>query len=352
VYWIAIRGQCESNHFVRNVADENQIGLQHGQAASEEVRGSIAFYENFFRNQSKLSWPEVLEVAKKFGPNLQSKWPDMVEEMHGIAAGAGVEFNDILALNVRTEIAYGMYSDGCTAFAWKTKDTTFLAQNWDWSHEQHQNIIQVEITQPGKPKISMMTEGGIVGKIGLNSSGVGVTLNAIRALGVSYEKMPVHLALRTVLNSNSGAEAADALRNSGVAAAAHIQIADKNTGVVGFECTAVDIFEMPMNSNGVCTHSNHLVEGHKIQDKTFLADSPMRLSRIGELIEATENPTMETLAGLLKDEQNYPTAINRAQTEKSSIETLFSIVMDLTKRTAIVKMGRPTEGGETFELTA
>ena len=317
------------------------------------MKGSIEFYENFFRKQSKLSWPEVLEVAKEFQPNLQSKWPEMVQEMQGIADGAGVDFNDILALNVRTEIAYGMYSDGCTAFAWKTKDSSFLAQNWDWSHEQHQNIIRADIAQPGKPKISMMTEGGIVGKIGLNSAGVGVTLNAIRALGVSYEKMPVHLALRTVLNSNNGTEAANALRKSGVAAAAHIQIADKDTGAVGFECTSADIVELPMDSNGICTHSNHLIKEHEVPDKTFLPDSPIRLDRIRELIKATtEKPTMDSLAGLLKDEQNYPTAINRAQTEKSSIETLFSIVMELTEGQAIVKMGRPTESGEMLELRA
>lgn len=272
--------------------------------------------------------------------------------MRGIADGAGVDFNDILALNVRTEIAYGMYSDGCTAFAWKTNDSSFLAQNWDWSHEQHQNIIQADISQLGKPKISMMTEGGIVGKIGLNSAGVGVTLNAIRALGVSFEKMPVHLALRTVLNSNTAEEAANALRSAGVAAAAHIQIADTNTGTVGFECTSADIVELAMDSNGVCTHSNHLIREHKIKDKTFLPDSPLRLERIGELIKATANPTLESLMELLKDEQNYPTAINRAQTEKSSIETLFSVVMDLSKGFAVVKMGRPTENGETLELRA
>ena len=299
-----------------------------------------------------MSWPEVLEVAKKFQPSLQSNWPELVQEMKGIADGSGVDYDSILALNVRTEIAYGMYSDGCTAFAWKTNDSTFLAQNWDWSAEQKENIIRADIAQPGKPKISMMTEGGIVGKIGLNSAGVGVTLNAIRALGVSYDKLPVHLALRTVLNSNSRVEAEDALRNPGVAAAAHIQIADKETGAVGFECTADDIVELPMDSSGVCTHSNHLIKQHKVQDKLFLTDSPLRLERIGELIKATDKPTLDSLAGLLKDEQNFPTAINRSQTEKSSIETLFSIVMDLTRGEALVKMGRPTEGGEVLQLKA
>ena len=119
----------------------------------------------------------------------------------GIAEGAGVDYASILALNVRTEIAYGMAKDvdGCTAFAWKTKEASFLAQNWDWRYEQRDNIIKIRIEQTGFPTIHMMSEGGIIGKIGLNSSSVGVTLNAISALGVDYNKLPVHLALRTVL---------------------------------------------------------------------------------------------------------------------------------------------------------
>jgi hypothetical protein len=60
--------------------------------------------------------------------------------MKGIAEGAGVKYEDILALNVRTEIAFGSFvSDGCTALSWldKTKgegkgQKSYLGQNWDW----------------------------------------------------------------------------------------------------------------------------------------------------------------------------------------------------------------------------
>lgn len=51
----------------------------------------------------------------------------------GIAQGAGVDVKSVLALNVRTEIAYGMFDDGCTAFSWRNPSASFLAQNWDVS---------------------------------------------------------------------------------------------------------------------------------------------------------------------------------------------------------------------------
>jgi len=83
--------------------------------------------------ETKLSWPEACQIALQFVPMLTASWPGYVEEMKGIAVGADVDFESILALNVRTEIAFGMVSDGCTAFCWKTKEASFLAQNWDVS---------------------------------------------------------------------------------------------------------------------------------------------------------------------------------------------------------------------------
>ena len=224
----------------------------------------------------------------------------------------------------------------------------------DWNFEQTPNIICLSIEQFSKPKIHMMSEGGIIGKIGLNSAAVGVTLNAIQAPGVAYDKLPCHLALRTVLNSTSKDEAAAALRKAGVAAACHITIADASTGGIGFECTALDIVEMPMETEGTlrgtCTHSNHLVKKHKVEGTLFLNDSPFRLDRIQHLMRDIGKPSMQEISEMLKDEKNYPTSINRAVGEKSTSQSLFSIVMDLKQGFARVKMGRPTEDGEVFEL--
>ena len=327
-----------------------EVGQQHGSQARDEVLGSIEFYKDFFMKRIKIDWTKAEEVATEFLPFLKSNYAEYVEEMQGVADGAGVKLNDVVLLNVRTEIAYGMMSDGCTAFAWKSPEGSFIAQNWDWSAEQIPNIIKMRIEQEGKPVIEMMTEGGILGKIGMNSAGVGVTLNAIQAKGLSYKKLPCHLALRTVLNSGSRKEAEEKVRNPGVASACHIQIADKDTGAVGFECTSEDIVELQMDSKGITTHSNHLIKPHKVGGKIFLTDSPDRLERIGELIGQVQKPSIETLAALLKDENKFPCAINRQQTEKSTIQTLFSIVMNLTEGYAKVKMGRPTEDGEELEL--
>ncbi|KAK5093949.1 hypothetical protein LTR70_004475 [Exophiala xenobiotica] len=328
-----------------------QIGQQHGQQAAAHINGSIAFYEDFFKRNTSKSWSEVQEIAKQFLPYLEKSWPAYLEEMRGIADGAKVEYETILALNVRTEIGFGLLNDGCTAFAWKTKSGSFIAQNWDWEGQQKGNIVVAKIAQEGKPTIHMMTEGGIIGKIGMNSAGVGVTLNAIRAKGISFDKLPCHLALRTALESTSLQDARVKLNKAGVGSACHIQVADVETGNIGFECTASDQVELEMQ-NGINTHSNHLTVSHSgIEDKLMLKDSPFRLDRVRELLAGLgPEPTIDQLKDVLKDDKNSPCAINRSPTEKSTIQTLFSIVMDLQKGYASVKMGKPTETGEEVEL--
>lgn len=259
-------------------------------------------------------------------------------------------------MNVRTEIAYGMARDGCTAVFLKTDTSSLLAQNWDWQEEQKENLINLNITQEGKPPISMITEAGIIGKIGLNSRGVGVCLNAIRAQGVTMQRLPCHLALRTCLESTSLEEAVVALEKAGVASACHILVADAESAV-GLECSHLDIIGLTMKQ-GTLTHTNHYIEPHPgVEDLMALKDSPIRLKRIDQLMrEQTERPLgtatlgMEDVRSMLSDEENFPTAICRSKSDDNSIATLFNIVMDLKNRRAEVVAAKPSSVADILYL--
>ena len=135
-----------------------------------------------------------------------------------------------MALNIRTEINYGLFSDGCTALAWHTQDKAFLAQNWDWETPQRENLVLLHIKKDGGPRIAMVTEAGIVGKIGFNEHGVGVCLNAIKMKGMDVARVPCHLGLRLVLESRSREEAVATLEKTGVASSCHMLVADAAGG--------------------------------------------------------------------------------------------------------------------------
>lgn len=70
-------------------------------------------------------------MARSFDLEIRAKWPRYYEELQGIADGSKRDILDIVAINVRTEIAFGLMTDGCTSLFWDTPGNVFLGQNWD-----------------------------------------------------------------------------------------------------------------------------------------------------------------------------------------------------------------------------
>lgn len=198
----------------------------------------------------------------------------------------------------------------------------------------------------------MATEAGLIGKIGLNSAGVGVCLNAIKMKGMDPTRLPCHLGLRMVLDSTSREEAVQRLEKDGVASACHMLIADE-TGGVGLEWSSVEVQKCTMNSSNQVFHSNHYLLKHPSvgQDTNWLEDSPYRVTRIEELAKRIQgSPTKDKIFEIFKDESNYPGAICRAQKGNSRSASLFNIVMDLKAKRANVTLGRPIDPDDFVEL--
>jgi isopenicillin-N N-acyltransferase-like protein len=337
--------------FVECKGTPYEIGFQHGQAAKVQIDRCVAFYTKLFLKNCKIEWPQVLQHASKFEQQAKSKWPAYHEEIQGIADGAGKQLLDIIAINVRTEINFGLFSDGCTALSWQTEKRSWLGQNWDWMTEQKQNLIITKITQANKPTIVQVTEAGIIGKIGFNSAGVGTLFNAIRVHGADSTRLPAHFGLRMALESTSVADAVQRLEGCGMASSAHILLGDPSTSL-GLEFTKSTFAHCEPDAAGRVVHANHLLKKHPGEtDTVWLKDSltrvPTMTSNAGSL---DTEPSWESVSKLFEDEQNSPGSICRTETKETGSATLFNIVMDLKSKKAIVRLGRPTEVEETVEL--
>ncbi|KAL4783277.1 acyl-coenzyme A:6-aminopenicillanic acid acyl-transferase-domain-containing protein [Aspergillus varians] len=322
-----------------------EIGHTHGSQAAEEIERAIAFYAKMFAKHSKLDWTQVQGLARDFDSWIQEKWSKYYQELQGIADGAKRKLIDIMALNVRTEIVFGQFSDGCTSLYSQVEGNAFQGQNWDWDEEQAPNLIQVKIIQPNLPSIQMITEAGIIGKIGLNSKGVGVCFNAIRAKGMDKTRLPVHLGLRIALESSSTLEAVEKIEKAGMASSAHILIGDA-TGAIGLEFTSSTFARVPVHEMGFLVHTNHMLLPHEnIIEPAWLKDSPVRVQTMGENVcKLGGSLNWEAFKRLFQDETYFPCSINRAAEGMSDLATLFNIVMDLKGKRAEVTMGRLRDG--------
>lgn len=190
----------------------------------------------------------------------------------------------------------------------------------------------------------------------MNSAGVGVLLNAIRAKGMDSTRLPCHLGLRMVLESWTREEAITKLEKHGIASSCHMLIADPSGGV-GVEWSYIDVQKLSMNAAGQVFHSNHYLVPHPgVIDTVWLEDSKYRVKRIEELCKRLGNsPSIDSVQAIFKDESNYPESICRDTPAHNGgnghSATLFNIVMDLEARAAKVILGRPTAPEEFIELS-
>ena len=210
--------------------------------------------------------------------------------------------------------------------------------------DQASNLVQLTIVQKDLPSIHMITEAGIIGKIGFNSEGVGVCFNAIRAKGIDKNHIPVHLGLRLALESPSAETAVKSLEEVGMATSAHILIGDA-TSAIGLEFTSTTFARIPVNDNGFVVHSNHMRLHHpNICEPKWLEDSPLRIETMEKNIQQTKKLSWESFSELFEDETNYPCSISRVAEGASDIATLFNITMELKSKRAVLREGRPVRG--------
>lgn len=197
--------------------------------------------------------------------------------MQGVADGAGVDFADVLTLHARSEIALTSTPDGCTSFALKSGNGIWIGQNWDWKSKQIGALLDIQIEQKDKPSMRMITEGGIIGKIGMNSMGIGVCLNALLT-STWQPKVPIHLGLRAILDANSFEEVTEVIGTE-MASPAHFLIASRNGRMTGMEVSPIHTANI---EPGMVLHTNHICNP-QLQEAVVdfpIIDSLPRLKRI------------------------------------------------------------------------
>ena len=331
-------------------------GRQHGQQAADLIQFNLEGYWQLFKRDAGLDRAAALNQARQYVEPIKGYAPHLLNEMRGIAEGAGVSLDEVLALNCRTEIlslgAIPLHQE-CTALFVAPEATgdghTIVAQNWDWSDVLRGGTVLLRIEQPGRPTVLTLTEAGMVGKIGLNSAGVGVCTNFLRhdrrRVGA-----PFHVILREALNAPRLGLAVAAVYRELRADSCNYLLAHAEGEAVDLEATPSDVgFLHP--EDGLLAHTNHFLTPRlQVGDRGILEsdNTLLRHGRAIRLLRAQAGQiTVETLKGIFRDHFNHPMAICRhpdpSQPEIERSATLASMIVDLTASEMHLTAGEPCQ---------
>lgn len=349
--------------FVSN-PDHFERGRQLGALIGDYIRRSIEIYETVFRHQTGLDWPAVVDYAQRFRKVVADFDPDILAEIDGMADGAQLSRAELLTLNVRSEVMFGLKNSleqdhECTSYfagpAATSNGHTIMGQNWDWKPECIESTVLVEQDQgPDLPQFFTVVEAGLVAKTGMNSAGLGMATNTLIApMDLGEPGVPYHLLLRRILNSWTLEAAASSVVGSRRSASANYLIGDSQGFGINLETHAggVEGVRLIHPERSVLGHSNNFTCEITFADlgSEAFPDSPFRVAEMSERLSAQSgNLSIAALREILTShDAMYPNSICRHPDENQvpldRLATDASVIYDLTAGTAQIVLGRPCE---------
>lgn len=352
-----------------------EMGREHGRRAQNLVRHNLSVYFRRFEMDANLSRHEVLRRAEQYLAVIRRENPAYAKAMEGLSEGGNCNLLEITALNVRYELMYSEFTRmglelmgkalprpyGCSGFAAMPEATKdghlLLGQNWDWIPEVQGLLLKIR-THNGI-SILCFTEAGIVGgKIGLNSAGIGLTINGMVSQLDDWSRLgkPFHVRCWEILNSRTLEEAAAVVGEGPRSCSANFILAQAREQRAA---SALDLEAAPSGiltlkpQDGLLTHTNHFSNSTALGVTEPLQEerkgSVCRCERLEQFLrEALMKNSKLSLADLqaaLRDHESLPESICRHAgeqvPEERRYQTLVSIIMDLHARRLWSAVGPP-----------
>ena len=325
--------------FYRAQGSHLELGRQHGEQAAAKIKSHL----DYIGSSARMSREQIRSRSLKFKPLFEKHCPHLLEEMRGLAEGAGIRIEDALAVNIRGELGHAS-EEGCTAYAVKQREI-LIGQNSDITAEIPPFAYVLHLKPAGKPEVLMWTYGGMIGYHGINSVAIGEFANALGGGPPGRFAMPHYPVKRLMLECKSLTEVVDLLRKVPLASNGNYVLCDA-AGILDIEATTAGPEVLKNDGKGFLTHTNHYVCSRYAKKENFdqsWKDSFPRLDRMNSLLAAKRDSiTVDDLKKYLSDHSGYPASICRHDRESC---TVASIIAEPSRRQMHVAVANPCENG-------
>lgn len=310
-----------------------------GQAHGESLRHDIEAVVDFYRGIWQLGKRDIKRRGESYAAIVADFSPSLHEEICGIASGSGLEPCILFALNARSELFNNSVAE-CTVVY--DAESRILAQNWDWSKTLEDLLIELVISKPEDLSIRTLTEPGIVGKVGMNSAGLGVCLN-ILSWPESTMGVPVHVLLRAILECQSVDEARQLVEQNSSGKASHILVADAEGSCVSVEFCG-DAVHWLQNDTGRVAHTNHYLAAPELNLNEAFPSSYERWEKASNWQGQKDGLAEQGIRALLLEQDDGEFSVCKPWTESltpgfGEVGTVFTLMMKLDKKEMSIRRG-------------
>ncbi len=317
-------------------------------ALVEQVRAALA--------RRGIEWSDHVAAVAPYLEAGRTFDPRYVEELEGVASGAGIPFPDLFAVACQEDPSrVAPAPRGCTDFVATpaaTGDGTVLAcHNEDvaagW--EPLAAILRLQVAD--EPEFLASCYAGIVPTTGFNEAGISLTGNALEPNDVRVG-VPKIFAVRRALASRHLGEALRAAVPPGRASSYNNILATSDGLAYSVEGSATDFELLPLEDEGFLVHTNHYVAPRMRRyeaDPAAVFGSVIRYDRARQLVrEHLGRLSRRTAQAILADHAHAPYSLCRHLAEGSGTgwrgKTVFSVIVELTRLTLWACWGNPCEG--------
>ncbi|MFD7292631.1 C45 family autoproteolytic acyltransferase/hydrolase [Streptomyces sp. NPDC059897] len=346
-------------------------GRQYGEAVRPQLHAAIGYYEQAFGQSAGLTWDRVTARAARWLEPVRAYAPELLDEMRGIADGAGVDVLDVLALNARGEVIYDRSfkdmaaereeepAEGCTSFAAFGEASgdghVWAGQNWDWRAGVADTVVMIRISQPPKPTVIMQVEAGQIGRQGANSAGIALNANGLGGRFNDAIGLPQTVVRRSVLDTHTVTDALEVLCRTRAHIASNALLTCREGFAVDLETTPAGIGWM-YPTNGLLVHGNHYQAGVPAalaaDYRPMSSDSLVRVPRAEQGLAALRgsggpDESRKLIKEAMSDHLGLPESLcTHPDARKPEVKhwmTLVSSCVDLTSGDYHVTAGTPCD---------
>lgn len=320
-----------------------ELGRQHGR----QCRDLLKRFVEYLAEGMKITREELHGRAMQFLPLYEKHCPHLVEEIEGLAEGAGVPLAEALAVQIRGEMGQVKADGGCTTYviaAHQTKGSGILiGQNSDMPSEMQPFGYVLHLAPKDKPEVLMWTFGGQLGYHGVNAAGVAHFANALGGGPKWRFGLPHYPVKRMILERRTVEEVLALFAEAPVCSNGNYVLCGGEGRIVDVELTPEGPNVIEDEGRGYLAHSNHFLCAPHACEENFaksLPDSFPRLERMRTLIEGRlSHITVDDVKQFLSDHDGHPTSICRHPHDGHGDDILPN-----TGRTICSLIAEPAEG--------